>query len=57
MFARGWSEGVEAWKWRRRLWAWEEEMVVECRNLLLTVICRLILTMCASGFVTQVLGI
>ena len=32
MFARG--EGGEAWRWRRRLWVWEEEMVVECRNLL-----------------------
>jgi len=33
----GWDVGVEAWKWRRRLWAWEEELVVECRTLLLTV--------------------
>jgi len=25
------------WQWRRRLWAWEEELVEECRELLLTV--------------------
>jgi hypothetical protein len=24
----------DAWKWRRRFWAWEEELVVECRSLL-----------------------
>jgi len=27
-----------AWQWRRRLWVWEEELVEECRDLLLTVI-------------------
>ena len=37
MYALGWDEGGEAWKWRRRLWAWEEELVEECRTLLLTV--------------------
>ena len=25
---------VEVWSWRRRLFAWEEEMVVECIRLL-----------------------
>ncbi|GAU47623.1 hypothetical protein TSUD_281010 [Trifolium subterraneum] len=30
MFAAGWDLGGEAWKWRRRLNAWEEELVVEC---------------------------
>jgi hypothetical protein len=34
MFARGWEEGGEAWRWRRRLWVWEEEMLGECRRLL-----------------------
>ncbi|GAU26327.1 hypothetical protein TSUD_56250 [Trifolium subterraneum] len=29
MFAAGWDLGGEAWKWRRRLYAWEEELVVE----------------------------
>jgi hypothetical protein len=29
--------GGEAWQWRRRLWVWEEELVEECRELLLTV--------------------
>lgn len=33
----GGARGREAWKWRR-LWAWEEDMVVECRDLLLTVV-------------------
>jgi len=38
-----WGNGVlqeargEAWKWRRRLWDWEEVLVEECRSLLLTV--------------------
>ncbi|GAU19616.1 hypothetical protein TSUD_383110 [Trifolium subterraneum] len=27
MFAAGWGVGGEAWKWRRRLFAWEEELV------------------------------
>jgi len=25
----GWGEGGEAWRWRRRLFAWEEELVGE----------------------------
>ena len=37
MFALGWGKGGEVWKWKRRLWAWEEEMVEECRALLLTI--------------------
>jgi len=34
MFALDWGEDGEAWKWRRRLLAWEEELVGECKNLL-----------------------
>ena len=26
----GWDVGREAWKWRRRLFAWEDELVMEC---------------------------
>jgi len=37
MFALGWGEGGEAWNWRRRLLAWEEELLGECRTSLLTV--------------------
>jgi len=37
IFAWGWDEEGEAWKWRRRLWAWEEVLVEECRNMLLNV--------------------
>jgi len=37
MFLLGVDVGEEAWQWRRRLWAWEEELVEECRDLLLTV--------------------
>jgi len=33
----GWGDGGEAWKWRRRLWVWEEALVEECRHLLLNV--------------------
>jgi len=29
--------GGEAWKWRRRLWVWEEELLEECRLFLLIV--------------------
>lgn len=38
MFPWGWDEGGEAWKWCRRLWAWEEALVEECGNMLLTVV-------------------
>ena len=34
MFTLCWSDGGEAWRWKCRLWAWEEDMVVECRLLL-----------------------
>jgi len=37
MFSWGWEVGGEAWKWRRRMWNWEEDLVVECRSLLLTI--------------------
>jgi len=36
MFSLGWGEG-EAWQLRRRLWAWEEELLAECRLLLANV--------------------
>ena len=32
MFNLGWDEGREAWKWRRSLWVWDEDMVEECRT-------------------------
>jgi len=38
MFDWGWGEGGEAWKWRRRLWTWEDKLVEECMNFLLTVV-------------------
>jgi len=34
MFSLGWGVEGETWTWRRRLLAWEEEMVEECRVLL-----------------------
>ena len=34
MYSLGWEVGGEAWRWRRRLWVWEEEMVEEGHNLL-----------------------
>jgi len=37
MFLLGVEVGGEAWQWRCRLWAWEEELLEECRELLLTV--------------------
>ena len=37
LFSRGFEQEGEAWQWRRRLWAWEEEELEECRTLLLDV--------------------
>jgi hypothetical protein len=34
MYYLGWEVGGDLWRWRRRLWVWEEEMVGECHNLL-----------------------
>ncbi|MCI03096.1 heat-shock protein [Trifolium medium] len=34
----GWGVGGAAWLWRRRLWAWEEEMLEECRSLLFDIV-------------------
>jgi len=36
MCALGSGEGGTAWRWRRRLLAWEEELIGECRILLHT---------------------
>ena len=36
-FLLGWDDGGEAWQWCCRLWAWEEELIEECRELLLNV--------------------
>ena len=38
MTSRGWAEGGGAWEWRRRLLAWEEELVSECASLLHSVV-------------------
>jgi len=35
------SVGGEAWSWRRRLWAWEEELVVECSHLVNNVVLQI----------------
>jgi len=34
MFVLGWGVWGEAWRWCRRLWEWEEELLEECRILL-----------------------
>ena len=34
MYALGWGEDGEAWRWRRHLLAWEEESLVEIKNML-----------------------
>ena len=39
MSSWGWGEGGEAWKWQRRLLAWEQEKLRECCMLML-VRCR-----------------
>jgi len=38
MFLLGWGEGGEAWKWRRRLFAWKEELKSDCCTLLLLIV-------------------
>ncbi|CAJ2670867.1 unnamed protein product [Trifolium pratense] len=37
MFAFGWGTDGEAWVWRRRLRAWEEELLRECQLFLLDI--------------------
>jgi len=37
MHALGWGEEGEVWGWKRRLMAWEEELVGEVRLLLANV--------------------
>jgi len=34
LFSLGLEQGGEGWSWRRRLWAWEEALLEECRVLL-----------------------
>lgn len=34
MFHLGWGENGETWNWWRRLLAWEEEMLEECKTIL-----------------------
>jgi len=41
MFSLGWEEGGEAWKWRRRLITWEEELGSECCAFLLPIVLQL----------------
>jgi len=38
MYELGWDEEGEALKWRRSLRAWEDDLLVECRLLLLIVV-------------------
>lgn len=38
MSRRGWESDGEAWVWRRRLFAWEEECVRECSLLLTNIV-------------------
>ncbi|KEH24042.1 hypothetical protein MTR_7g102890 [Medicago truncatula] len=37
LFSLGLMHGGEGWRWRCRLWAWEEELLEECRTLLFDV--------------------
>ncbi|AES97462.2 hypothetical protein MTR_5g054790 [Medicago truncatula] len=38
MYSLGWREEGEAWKWRCRLLAWEEEKVRECCDVLTNIV-------------------
>lgn len=46
MFALGWGEDGETWKWRRRLWDWEEELLGECRLLLANIVLQVTVPDC-----------
>jgi hypothetical protein len=37
MFSLGLGHGGEGWRWRRRLWVWEENLLDECRVVLFDV--------------------
>jgi len=41
MYSLGWGEEGEAWKWQRRLLAWEEEKVRECCDVLTNIVLQL----------------
>ena len=56
LFSRGFEQGGEAWQWRRRLWAWEEEELEECRTLLLDVLCMLMFQTSGFGYRTLLNG-
>ena len=36
----GWDEGREAWKWRRRLFAWKEDLLRKCCFLLHNIVLK-----------------
>jgi len=38
IFSLGWGEDDEGWKWRRRLFGWEEEKVMECCEILINIV-------------------
>jgi len=37
LFSLRLEQGREGWRWRRRLWAWDEALLEECRALLFDV--------------------
>jgi len=38
MYALGWREEGDVWRWRRMLLTWEEEHARECNDLLTNII-------------------
>jgi hypothetical protein len=38
MFVLGWEVDGEAWKWRRRLFAWDDGLVGECADRLSSIV-------------------
>ncbi|GAU49405.1 hypothetical protein TSUD_92510 [Trifolium subterraneum] len=34
----GWEAGGAGWQWRRQLWVWEEELLLECKGLLYDIV-------------------
>jgi hypothetical protein len=37
----GWEVDKVGWRWRRRLFAWEEEPLIDCARLLDNIFCRI----------------
>lgn len=56
MRMEGWEVDGVGWRWRRRLFAWEEEQLVDCARLLDNIFCRVTEMTNEFGNVTTLKG-